>query len=473
MRQTIVVRRMAAPGDRVLVGVSGGPDSMTLLHLLNRLAPTLDIDLGVAHLDHGLRGAAARQDAERVRRTAAAMGLACHVVHARVANVRRGLRLSLEAAGHRVRYAFFKRVMADHGYDKLALGHHMDDNAEQVLMALLRGSGHRGLSGIAPVRDDRIIRPLIDARRRQIDAYVVRMGIVCGRDETNDDLGMLRNRIRHRLLPLLADDYNPRIHEDLNRLADVIRTEEQWIAERIEAPYTACIRHRTAETIELGVPHLIAAHRALSRRLVRRCIEDLAGSLKRITFTHVEAVLDLLNAGANEKTLHLPDGIRVRRCGDRLTLTLGGNPRRQTAGGVSGVPAGATDIAAPFPARVENHALGIGLDFTRCDKSALPPWTSVDRRCAYFDRRRLTPPLTLRAARPGDRFQPLGAGGSQKLKKYFIDHRVGRSERAAAAVLTDRRQIIWLVGHRSDERVKITDTTSDILKVEFFLLDTR
>ena len=467
----MAVRHMTRPGERLLIGVSGGPDSMALLHLLARLAPQLALGLGVAHLNHGLRGAAADRDAAQVRRTAAAMGLVCHVGRARVANVRRGLRLSLEAAAHRVRYAFFKKVMADHGYDKLALGHHLDDNAEQVLMALLRGSGHRGLSGIAPVRGDRIIRPLIDVRRRQIDAYIARMGIDRVQDETNDDPRMLRNRIRHRLLPLLADQYNPRIHEDLNRLAEVIRTEEQWLAPYVTAPYMACIVRRAATSLTLSTPRLVEAHRALARRLLRRAIEDLAGTLQAITFAHVEAVLGLLPTGG-EKTLNLPGGIRVHRRGDELTLVLTGIPRR-TCGTAVPAPAAATTIADPFPARMECPALGIGLCFTAWPKASLPPWKTVDHRCAFLDRAQLAPPLTLRTVSPGDRFQPLGAGGTQKLKKYFIDHRVQRSARALAAVLTDRRQIVWLVGHRIDERVKVTHATTDVLKVEFFLLDTR
>jgi tRNA(Ile)-lysidine synthase len=168
---------MLVPGDRVLVGVSGGPDSMALLHLLSRLAPELKIRLGVAHLNHCLRGRSADRDAGAVNRAAAALNIPCHMGRARVMKVKRKLGLSLEEAGRRVRYAFFNRTMVDAGYNKLALGHQSDDNAEQVLMALLRGAGLRGLSGIAPVRDNRIIRPLINARRTQIEDYLSQAGI--------------------------------------------------------------------------------------------------------------------------------------------------------------------------------------------------------------------------------------------------------------------------------------------------------
>ena len=154
VEQTLAAHHMTAPGDRVLVGVSGGPDSMALLHLLSRLAPDLNIRIGVAHLNHGLRGASADRDAEVVRQAAQALQYPFHISRSRVLKVKEKLGLSLEEAARRVRYAFFKKTMSDAGYNKLALGHQSNDNAEQMLMALLRGTGPRGLSGIAPVRQE-------------------------------------------------------------------------------------------------------------------------------------------------------------------------------------------------------------------------------------------------------------------------------------------------------------------------------
>jgi tRNA(Ile)-lysidine synthase len=177
VQQTLADHHMLTPGDRVLIGVSGGPDSMALLHLLDRLAAGLKIRLGIAHLNHCLRGPSADNDASVVNRAALTLKIPCHTARARVIKVKQKLGLSLEEAGRRVRYAFFNRTMVDAGYNKLALGHQSDDNAEQVLMALLRGAGSRGLSGIAPVRDNRIIRPLINARRTQIEDYLSKQAL--------------------------------------------------------------------------------------------------------------------------------------------------------------------------------------------------------------------------------------------------------------------------------------------------------
>ena len=458
----------------MLVGVSGGPDSMALLHLLSRLAPGLKIRIGVAHLNHCLRGASADRDAAVVGQAAAALRYPCHIGRARVLKVKRQLGLSLEEAARRVRYAFFKKTMTNAGYNKLALGHQLDDNAEQMLIALLRGAGPRGLSGIAPVREKRIIRPLINARRSQIDAFIAEEGITCVLDESNDDLRFVRNRIRHHLLPLLASEYNPRIKAHLNHLADVMRTEEAWIGGLVTAPYEKAVVNRGKGTITLSADTVRQAHPALARRLVRMALQDLTGTLQRISFSHIQSVLRLLTDGDGEKERHLPGGIRARRSGERLMLFMATGCRRGAAEvAIEAEAASKTAICGPFPATVEIQSMGIGLRFSLCRPHQLPRWTDVGRNRAYFDMDRLSLPLTVRSAVPGDRFSPLGAAGSQKLKKFFIDHRIPRQDRAMTPVLTDEHRIVWLVGERIDDYVKVTADTSQVLSVEFFLLDIR
>ncbi|MCB2146419.1 MAG: tRNA lysidine(34) synthetase TilS [Deltaproteobacteria bacterium] len=474
VEQTLATHHMIDPGDRVLVGVSGGPDSMALLHLLSRLANDLKVGIGVAHLNHCLRGASAARDAEVVRRAAAGLRYSCHIGHARVLKVKQQLGLSLEEAARRIRYAFFNKTMANAGYNKLALGHQSDDNAEQMLMALLRGTGPRGLSGISPVREKHIIRPLINARRSQIETFIAQEGIPCVLDASNDDLRFMRNRIRHRLLPLLSSEYNPRIETHLNQLADVMRTEETWIDGLVAAEYEHALINHEKGTITLSVDAVILAHPALARRLVRKAIEELTGTLRRITFSHVQAVLHMLTDGCGEKGLHLPGGIRARRTGDRLMLVIApGRCRSAVDPAIEGKAVSTRVIAPPFPPTVKIQAMDIGLRFSTCRPDQLPQWSDVGRNQAYFDLARLSLPLTVRPAIPGDRFTPLGAAGSQKLKKFFIDHRIHRQCRVMAPVLADKQRIIWLVGQRIDDHVKVTADTSEVLCVEFFLIDTR
>lgn len=470
---TLIEHAMLATGDRVLVGVSGGPDSMALLHLLGRIAPRWNLTLGVAHLNHCLRGAASDSDAEAVRRTAAALDYPYHAGRARVMRVKRKLGLSLEEAARRVRYAFFNKVMVSAGYTKLALGHHMDDNAEQVLLALLRGTGPRGLSGIAPMRENRIIRPLIASRRSQIEAYIHNAGISCVRDASNTDTRFLRNRIRCDLMPLLAASYNPRIVERLNGLADVMRTEEAWMKGVVGEQYRQAVLDRSKDSFVLAVQALRTAPTALSRRMIRMALEVLVGNLRRIELVHVQSVQRLVDGSGDRKEIHLPGGIRVRRSRDRLVLSLepGRRSCRKAASPKKEAPP--TTLDGPFPKTVEIAEMGLGLHLSPCTCQELPAWKNTGPERVYLDADRLNLPLTIRSVRPGDRFAPLGAGGSQKLKKFFVDHRIPRDDRANAAVIADTQGIVWLVGQRIDERVKVTPRTTRVLSIEFFLLDTR
>lgn len=474
VRQTLTTHAMLAAEDRVLVAVSGGPDSMALLHLLYRLAPEMNFSLGVAHLNHCLRGTSADDDAELVRQVAADLKLVSHIGRARVRNVKRRLGLSLEEAARRVRYAFLNRTMRRGGFTKLATGHHADDNAEQVLMALLRGTGPTGLAGILPVRESRIIRPLSHARRSQIETFIGRHGLACAHDATNDDLRIVRNRVRHHLLPLLASEYQPRIVEGLNRLAEMMRSEQTWIDEMVTVEYQRIARKEATDTITLPVDFLGRSHPALARRLTRKALQELAGTLRRIRFSHIQAVLRLLTDGCDAKQLHLPGGICVHRTGDRLTLLRLPRVGRQGAHAPVGKPERwATVIPTSFPATVEIQQLGIGMRFVEFRPGRLRPWSEVGRNEAYFDLARLCLPLVLRPAASGDRFTPLGAGGSQKLKKFLTDHRIPRRLRATIPVLADQQRIVWLVGQRMDDHPKVTATTRQVLRVEFFLLEAR
>jgi len=465
---------MLAAGDRVLVGVSGGVDSMALLHLLGRVAAQWNLAIGVAHLNHCLRGAAADDDAAAVGRTAAALGYPYHAGRAQVTRVKRKLGLSLEEAARRVRYAFFNKVMADAGYNKLALGHHMDDNAEQMLLALLRGTGPRGLSGIAPVREDRIIRPLMGVRRAQIEDYVRDAGIPWVKDASNEDTRFMRNRIRRVLLPLLTTSYNPRIVERLNRLADVMRTEEAWIAELVGAQYEQTVQQRGTGSVTLALHRLQVSAPALTRRMIRMALEELTGNLRKIGFSHIQNVQGLTETTGGRKECHLPGGIRAWRSNDRLILSIGPRRRgRSEAVLPKGTVPPAKLLSGPFPKTLLIEEMGLGLQVVPCAREQLPAWRDVGPDRVYLDADQLNPPLAIRPVRPGDRFAPLGAGGSQKLKKFFIDHRIPREDRVKAMVVTDTQGIVWLVSRRIDDRVKVTARTSRILSIEIFLLDTR
>ncbi|MBW2620551.1 MAG: tRNA lysidine(34) synthetase TilS, partial [Deltaproteobacteria bacterium] len=233
VEQTITTYGMLKPGDSVLIGVSGGPDSVALFHVLLTLASRFSLRIGVAHLDHCLRQNDSDKDAEFVASLAARFDIPCYIHKANVRKYQLENKLSLEEAARRVRHTFLNRVAEKNSFNKIALGHHFDDNAELVLMNLFRGSGPLGISGIPPVRDGKIIRPLIRSNRSEIIAFLDKNGIKYISDSSNRDTRFLRNRIRHDLIPLLKTSYNPKITQNLNRLASIVRSEEEWIEDVI------------------------------------------------------------------------------------------------------------------------------------------------------------------------------------------------------------------------------------------------
>lgn len=474
---TIGAHGMFHSGARVLVGVSGGPDSVALLDVLVSLGKPKPGAIGVAHAHHGLRGPAADRDAAFAAELAKNYQLPFFSAHLDVAGYRKNRRCSTEEAGRRLRYDFLNSVAEAHGYHRIALGHHRDDNAELVLMFLLRGSGPRGLSGIPPVREGRIVRPLIDTTRDQILDYLAARRLTWVSDESNTDLRILRNRIRHRLMPQLIREYNPRIQQTLSRLAAIMRCEEQWIETGVmPAIYDAVIKSAAEnDRLNLSAEAFDRLSLAARRRVIRKAIRTIKGDLRRITYEHVETVIGLLSTKRVGARCDLPDAVSLEITPQGGTLWRRAGPGRHRPGQASRRsgpafeyhirPVGPTDLKEIHLKEVKAR-----LEISRLDVGDLPDLNSAGPGIAFFDYDRLVFPLILRNVLPGDRFQPLGLQGTQKVKKYFIDNKVNRIKRLNCPLLVSGGRIIWLVGHRIDDGAKVTRRTRRVLKAEFFLL---
>ena len=310
-RQTIQAHGMVEKLQSILVGVSGGPDSIALLLLLDDLQKEFSLSLGVAHVNHGLRGKDADCDQEFVRELAQNLNLPFFIHKADIRSLARKQGLSLEEAGRDERYRFFRSICQAKGYEKVALAHTKNDNAEQVLINLLRGSGPRGLSGIPFVRDDWIIRPFLDLVKEELLAFLRARDQAFQIDESNFDDAFLRNRIRNNLLPHLANNYNPSISDTLNRLSRILGEEDAFM--EIETQTTF---NQTAELVgkdEVWIPLKIFQnlHPALARRVARHAVELIKGDLRRITFFHMDAAIALASHSSPGGSLDFPDRIRV------------------------------------------------------------------------------------------------------------------------------------------------------------------
>jgi tRNA(Ile)-lysidine synthase len=445
---------MLSTGDRVVVAVSGGADSVCLLDVLHQVAPELGLDLVVAHYNHGLRPAEDGPETAFVQGLARDMGLPC------VPGLAKGLlegKGSLEERARQARYAFLEEVRQRHGAQRVALGHTLDDQAETVLMRLLRGSGPTGLAGIPPKREPGIIRPLIDVRRKGVEAYLRSRGLTWRTDSSNMDSGFLRNRVRLELLPELLH-YQPHLVEQLGDLAATLREEDLFL-EGLADEWLATHGDNSSEGM-LGLPRnpLLNAAPALRRRVIRRAIDKVAGGLRRMDRRHVEAVEGLAAGDRPQGRLDLPRGLVVRRSYERLVF--GGK-----------APWEGRDFMVEIPGvgvyEIQEAGIRIDLQEKDCDSPRgmdPSPWK------AYLDAEKLSFPLLLRPPRPGDRFVPLGMKGRRKLKDFFIDLKVPSEERPRVPLLVSGDAIAWVCGFRIDERFKVEDGTRRVMEVsvEFF-----
>ncbi len=481
VEQTIKKYRMFQQGDSVLVCVSGGSDSVALLHLLHllhKLSPWLSLRLGVAHLNHNLRQKDSDNDAEFVASLARDLNLPCYINKEDVLKFQRKHKLSMEEAARRVRYAFYDKVAKKNRFNKIALGHNSNDNAELILMYLFRGSGPLGISGIPPVRNTgnqgvQIVRPLIMATKSEISDFLEEKELKHVFDISNLDTKYLRNRIRHHLIPFLKESYNPGIIKTLNRLASIIRVEEEWIEEIIEPAFKKTVLDIKNDKITLSVPIINKIHIAARRRIIRKAIATIKDDLRRITFTHIDSIVTLMESKSICNCLDLPDRIRVERNRDVLFLSKEKKKLRDLNIRSGKIREVSFEYSILKPGDKSElifvKEIGLHLKFTKIDTDHPPDACCAEHNVAFFDMDTLSFPLVLRSFQPGDRFNPFGMNGSQKVKKFLINNKIPKPERFRYPILLSKGKIIWVIGLRIADFVKVKPSTGIVLKTELSL----
>ena len=469
VRQTIATHRMLESGDSVLIAVSGGADSVTLVHVLHSLSAEYRLRLAIAHLNHCLRLKESDRDARFVAALAQKLDVPLFLEKQDVYRLHRRAHLSLEEAARKVRYEFFVKTASSHGFNKIATGHHSNDNAELVLMNLLRGSGPLGLSGIVPVRDGNIVRPLIHLKRCDIVEYIAEKKLPFVTDESNTDLSFRRNRIRHHLIPELEKSYNPKIIDTLHRLSRIMRTEDQWIENILRKDFSQCISAQGPDAISLNLQQFDRLATAAKRRLIRQAIFNVKKDLRRITLSHIDAVLSMLDKRAAESSLNLPEGIRVDLKATDLMI-IKSKPNKLANSDKSDKPSFFNyQYTITSPGVLPIKEAGVTIKLSEIEVDDLPDFNDAGNNLAFFDMDCLQFPLVVRNMRPGDRFSPLGVNGTQKVKKFFIDKKIPAHQRRLCPLLLSDGQIIWIAGQRIDNCAKIVSATKRILKAELLL----
>ncbi len=429
-----------APGDRLVVAVSGGVDSMGLLELLVGLERRLPLKLHVAHVHHGLRGRAADRDAALVVATAARHGLGVTLCHLDPRERPRGA--SVEMWARAGRYACLEAVAARVRAVAIATAHTQNDQAETVLLNLLRGTGPRGLAGIPPVRQ-KVLRPLLAVTRLELEAYAAAQRIPYRRDASNASPAFRRNRVRRRLLPALAAEYNPRLVESLAALARQLREDEDALSGEAAALAARAVSAH-AGRLRLDRITLRRAAPAISRRIFQTAAAQAGRGRVCLTRRHLEALARLLREAG---TLRLPGGLEARVHGAELWI----GPAEPLARAAAGPEAAAVPLRlgvwASWP------PLDCRLRVRRVPGSRVPR-PLRDRWGAVLDPELLRAPLSLRGWRPGDRFRPLGLGGRKKLQDFFVDAKVPREERGRLPLVLSGERIAWVGGHRIAEEFR-------------------
>lgn len=437
---------LIAPGDRVLVAVSGGQDSVTLALLLAELAEQLEISLVIGHLHHGLRGEEGDADQACVASLAQRLGGPFVTEQADVAALAAEERCGLEEAGRTARYAFFERAAREHRCSKTALGHTGTDRAETLLMNLFRGSGVYGLRAIPPRRDS-IIRPLILVSRQETGDFCRSRDIVACHDACNADSSFLRNRVRADLLPHLEREYGPGIEAALCRAADSVWDEVEWTEPIVAQAMQEALTGQSGEA--LSVRALQAMPTGLRHRVLRRFLQQVGIGHRNISSERWAALEEFVIRPQTGRKLELSLGRGVQIEYDSFKVCPQVEPPLSVASVVLAVPGKAT-----LP---DGTTIEAGL---RSHSEALPAANSPQ---AVLDAERAGTELTVRYPQPGDRFTPLGMKGSKKLQDFFIDNKTPARERHPLLVTNLHGEILWVVGHRLAETAKVDDETSEYL----------
>jgi tRNA(Ile)-lysidine synthase len=459
----IRVKKLVSRGERLVVAVSGGPDSVCLLYILVELREELGIALHVAHLDHRLRGKDSAADAAYVAGLARRLGLSATIEARDVNAYRKRNRLSLEEAAREVRYAFLMQVAEAIGATNVAVGHTADDHTETVLMHLLRGSGTRGLRGLLPISPWpsgavglTVVRPLLVLRREETAAYCRRRHLKPCIDTSNLSPRLLRNRVRRYLLPGLRK-YNPKVDEAMLRTAAIASDDLDFIDKEVDRLWNEVVHDEKGAVVivKKGFNTLLPA---LKRYLLRRAVASVLGSLKDIEANHIEDLLGALDKPAG-RIIGLPFGLNFVIEYDKYILSRD------------------TSSLCPFPPLESQTLLNIP------GRTSLPGWNieaeirspsdvrtsevENDAFSAYIDFDRAGDRLSVRTRQQGDRFQPLGMNGVKKLNRFMIDAWIPQSWRRRVPVVVSPQQVVWVVGYRLDEQVKVTGATRQVLCLKF------
>ncbi|MCY6960340.1 tRNA lysidine(34) synthetase TilS [Clostridium brassicae] len=449
---TIKQNAMFKEGDKVIVGVSGGPDSICLLHVLYTLKEELRITLAAAHINHCLRGEEADKDEEYVKRFCNELGIECFVKKIDVHKLSKEKSISCEMAGREVRYKFFEEILNNIEGQKIAIAHNANDQAETVLMRIMRGTGLEGLVGIKAVRDEIYVRPILNVSRNEIESYCEVNKLNPRIDKTNLENIFTRNKIRLELVPYIQQNFNKDIIEALNRMADTIRVDNDYINKVSTELYRKYCKKLKSKVIIYK--EAFQENEAIVTRIIRMSLNEIKGDLRNFEKVHI---YDIINIQKNStgKVAMLPNNIEVINNYGDISLYIKKevnliNNREYT-------------LEINKKNYLEDLDLNISLK-VYTNKKCLD--SKKNNLIKYFDYDKIDGDIKLRYRKNGDKFTPLGMRGSKKLKDLFMDLKIPKDERNNIPLICFKEEIAWIVDYRVSDKFKIDENTKNILQIK-------
>ncbi|MEW6685443.1 MAG: tRNA lysidine(34) synthetase TilS [Candidatus Edwardsbacteria bacterium] len=465
VRNTIKGHKMLQGGERVIVAVSGGPDSVALLYILLELKQEYKLQLHLAHLNHKLRGKKSEEDAEFVTQLAQRLNLPLSIESFEVATFLKQEKLSLQEVARHIRYHFLENVAKENEADRIATGHTANDQAETILLRLIRGAGTCGLGGIPYVRE-KVIRPLLEIEKEEILNYLNKTNIPYRIDHSNFESIYSRNKLRKEVLPLLQKEFNPKIVETLARTAAILQEENSVLQIVANFLFDKIKKYADDSKIILDFREFLDYNKVLRRIVLREAIKNYRGNLRQITRRQIDTIIENLEKDKPSMLCDWLSSLTVSKIGEEIVIA---NRRRGVfqAGKTEKAQRPDWEVTLDIPGVNEISQGRIITKIIKREDAPLAFWAK-EKNEAYFDYAQLKLPLKLRNRRKGDILKPLGMQGeSKKVKEILIEAKIPRGLRDEIPLLLSGEEILWIPEVKQSEIAKIREDTKKVLKVQF------
>ncbi|KNF07820.1 tRNA(Ile)-lysidine synthase TilS [Gottschalkia purinilytica] len=454
VKNTIIQYNLIEKDDNIIIGVSGGHDSMTLLYVLMDLSSSINFKIHVAHVNHGVRGEDADEDEKYVKKVCSDFNIPFYSKKVNMDEYAKKYKLTKEEAGREIRYSFFREILNRFKKGKIAVAHNKNDQAETLIMRFIRGTGIDGLRGMEYKNGD-IIRPLLDVGREEIEKYCEENNIEPRIDRTNFETIYGRNKVRLELIPYIVENFNLGIIDTLSRTSKIMKNDSDFLISYTKKCYEDIVIMEDELSIHINNEKFLKLHNAIRNRVLRYSLEKINGNLQGIEEKHIKDIIKLANSKTTGKLINISNNIIVRKNYNNLIVEK--NAIRERISYNYKVGINTVTLIEELDAKIEAKILPV----------SLIDLNFSNRFIKYFDYDKLSDNIYIRNRKNGDRFTPMGMNGSKKLKDFFIDEKIPKEYRDIIPIIEHDGDIMWIVGYRISEKYKITSNTKNVLVLKY------